>query len=57
MKIAIQVVALLVALLPTQLYAAPKVVQLEAERLNGLELETFEPWPDSFVISDLERLC
>ena len=57
MKIAIQVVALLVALLPTQLHAAPKVVQLKAERLNGLELEAFEPWPASFVISDLERLC
>jgi hypothetical protein len=56
-KVAIQVVALLVALLPTQLRAAPKVVQLKAERLNGLELEAFEPWPDSFVISDLERLC
>ena len=57
MKIAIQVVALLVALLPTQLHAAPKVVPLKADGLNALELEAFEPWPDSFVISDSERLC
>ena len=55
MKIAIQVVALLVAVLPTQLHAAPKVLQLNAERLNALELEAFEPWPDSFVISGVSE--
>ena len=55
MKIAIQVVALLVAVLPTQLHAAPKVVPLKAERLNALELETFEPWPDSVVISGVSE--
>ena len=55
MKIAIQVVALLVAVLPTQLHATPKVLQLNAERLNALELEAFEPWPDSFVISGVSE--
>jgi uncharacterized cupin superfamily protein len=55
MKIAIQVVTLLVAVLPTQLHAAPKVLQLNAEKLNALELEAFEPWPDSFVISGVSE--
>ena len=55
MKIAIHVVALLVAVLPTQLHAAPKVLQLNAESLNALELEAFEPWPDSFVISGVSE--
>ena len=30
-------------------------MQLNAERLNALELEAFEPWPDSFVISGVSE--
>ena len=51
MKIAISVLALLIAGLPMPLHAAPEVLRLEADWPNALELEAVEPWPDSFVIS------
>ena len=48
MKIAVQLLALLViAVLPMPLHAAPDVLGLEPESLNALELESFEPWPES----------
>ena len=55
MKIAITLAALLFAILPLQLHAAPKVVPLEAENMNALKLDPFEPWPDSFVISGVSE--
>lgn len=40
MKIAISALALLIAVLPMSLHAAPEVLRLEADRPNALELET-----------------
>jgi uncharacterized cupin superfamily protein len=54
-KIAIRVLALLVLVLPMPLHAAPEVLPLTTEGLNAVELEAFEPWPDSFVISGVSE--
>jgi uncharacterized cupin superfamily protein len=55
-KIAVQLLALLViAVLPMPLHAATEVLQLDAESLNAIELESFEPWPDSFIVSGVSE--
>jgi len=35
----------------------PRANQSQDKTSRDRELEAFEPWPDSFLISDLERLC
>ena len=54
-KIATRMLALLVIALPMALHAAPEVVGLETAGLNAVELETFEPWPDSSIISGVSE--
>jgi uncharacterized cupin superfamily protein len=53
--VTLQTVALLVALLPAQLHAAPEPIPLKAGPLNVMELETIEPWPESFIISGVSE--
>jgi uncharacterized cupin superfamily protein len=50
-KLAIQLVALLVIVLPLQLHAAANAVSLEHAQLNAIELEALEPFPDFVVLS------
>ncbi len=51
MKIAIKLAALLIAILPLRLHAAPEALQLDAERFNAVELEALEPFPEFLVVS------
>ena len=50
-RIVTPVLVLFLALLPAQLYAAPELVPLKAGPMNALELESLEPFSESFVIS------
>jgi hypothetical protein len=50
-KLAVQLVALLVIVWPLQLHAAANAVSLELAQLNAIELEALEPFPDFVVLS------
>lgn len=55
MKITARVLALLAFAFPMMLHAAPEAVRLETTALNAVELDPFEPWPASIVISGVSE--
>ena len=55
MKVCTRALALLVIALPMTLHAAPEVVQLQTEGLNAIELEAFDPFLDSTVLSGVSE--